>query len=86
MNEQYQLELQAQREQFENLTAANMEELRREREVMASQKDNASAMIQMMGEMIKSRDKEMTQLTKSILELANRPPVVVEKEGGCVIS
>ena len=86
MNEQYQLELQAQREQFENLTAANMEELRREREVMASQKDNASAMIQMIGEMIKSRDKEMTQLTKSILELANRPPVVVEKEGGCVIS
>ena len=84
--EQHQLEMQAQKEQFENLMAANMTEIKREREAMTSQKNSSDALVQMMGDMLRSRGKEMAQLTKSMLELANRPPVVVEKGTGCIIS
>ena len=82
LREQHQQQLQAQQEQYKNLMEAKMDELRRERDAMAERNDNTANMVKMMGEMLKSRDQEMSQLTKAVIEIANRPPTVIEKDSG----
>ena len=82
LRDQHQQQLQAQDEQYKNLVEAKMDQLRREREAMAGKNDNTAAIIQIMGEMLKSRDQEMAQLTKAMMEVANRPPTVIKKDSG----
>ena len=83
LREQHQQQLKAQEEQHRNMMEAKMDKLRREREAMKAQRDNTTGdIIKVMADMMKSRDQGLTQLTQAVIEIANRPPVVIEKDSG----
>ena len=74
--------MENQKQQYENIMKANMEELKQEREAMKSNSDQTGAMIKMMSDLIMSRDQQVADLQKTVLELASKPPVVSNTSGG----
>ena len=84
LEEQFKADMEAQREQMQNMMTANMDELRKDREAIIEQNQTLKESIESMYNSMEQRNGQIAELQKQIVALANRPPPNPPK-GGCVI-
>ena len=86
MREQFERDLEVQKQQMDNMLEANMNELQREREAMAQQNRSLEEAVQGMKSAMEARNNEVQALQRSIEALNNRPVQVVKRgRGGCIV-
>ena len=84
LEEQFKADVEAQKEQMCNMMAANMDELRKDREAVIQQNQTKKERMEQMYQSMEQRNAQVIEFQKQITALANRPPPPPPK-GDCVI-
>ncbi|XP_068722043.1 guanylate-binding protein 7-like [Montipora capricornis] len=84
LEEQFRADMETQRQQMSDMMAANMNELRADRQAILDQNKTLQDTISSMEEAMNSRNEQMQELQQQMIEIANRPPPS-PPSGGCLI-
>ena len=82
LKEFFAVQMESQKAQFDNLMKANMDQMKDERDAMMKHNEHNSALVEMFGNLVISRDQQIAELNQSVLDLAKNPPVVNNEAGG----
>lgn len=86
LEEQFRADMEAQKDQMQNMMTANMDELRKDREAIANQNLTLKQTMDQMRESMDKRSQQITDLQKQIIAIQCRPPPPPPPSGGgCAI-
>ena len=84
LEQQFRADMETQRQQMSDMMAANMNELRADRQAILDQNKTLQDTISSMEDAMNSRNEQMQELQQQMIEIANRPPPPPPK-GVCLI-
>ena len=83
---QFKADMEAQREQMQNMMTANMNVLQKDREAILQQNQTSKEMMARTQLLMDERNDQIVELRKQIIALLKGPPSPPPKKGICVIS
>ena len=86
LEEQFKVDIEAQREQMDNMVTANMNVLQKDREAILQQNQTFKEAMERTQKLMNERNDQIVELQKQIIALLKRPPSPPPKEGFCGVS
>ena len=86
LEEQFKVDMEAQREQMHNMMTANMDVLQKDREAILQQNQTLKEIMEGMQLLMNQRNDKIVESQKQIIALLKRPPSPPPKEGFCGVS
>ena len=86
LEEQFKVDIEAQKEQMHNMVTANMNVLQKDREAILQQNQTLKQIMEGMQQLMNERNDQIVEFQKQIIALLERPPSPPPKEGFCGVS
>ena len=86
LEEQFKVDIEAQREQMRNMMTANMDVLQKDREAILQQNQTLKEIMEEMQLLMNKRNDQFVELQTQIIALLKKPPSPPPKEGFCGVS
>lgn len=86
LEEQFKVDIEAQREQMHNMMTANMYVLQKDREAILQQNQTLKEIMEEMQLLMNKRNDQFVELQEQIFALLKKPPSPPPKKGFCAVS